>query len=64
MITKLVLKHHNFSEGKAQFDSKAERTHKYVSILNRIGTQPARHREPLRRGGRVIGKIVVILNQF
>jgi len=31
-------------EGKAQFDSKAERTRQYVSILDRIGTQPSSKR--------------------
>ena len=43
-------------KGKASIGFKSGAYTQYMSILNRIETQPARHRGPLRRGGRAIGR--------
>jgi hypothetical protein len=40
-FVKMFSKPQILAEGKARFDSKAERTGQYVSILNRIATQPS-----------------------
>jgi hypothetical protein len=43
----------SYGETGEKAQSRQRRVEQY--ILKRFATQPARHREPLRRGGRAIG---------